>query len=235
MPHSGFHEGATVSLFVDRADLALDCRVVGFHRSLVVLERSRAMRGQDLRALTPGTVTYIVCGTGDRLGALRVQVSSVADERLVLRLLDRFTLGQRRTFSRLEAEWSAGVEGLDSGQPPAPIVQTTTIDVSAGGTLLHRPAELGEHTAYRVTLDLPGGRPPLTASAVPVRCDAERLALRFVELDARDEARIAEVILENLAAGAKRSSRGLDDSVAGALGGRQAQVDDMVAQALAAR
>ncbi len=235
MPYSGFHEGATVSLFVDRADMALDCRIVGFHRSLVVLERSRAMRGQDLRALTPGTVTYIVCGTGDRLGALRVQVSSVADERLVLRLLDRFTLGQRRTFSRLETEWGAGVEGLDDGKPPTPMVVTSTIDVSAGGTLLRRPPGLGQHAAYRVTLDLPGGRPPLTAAAAPVRVDEDRLALRFVDLDARDEARIAEVILEYLAAGGKRSTRALDDSVAGALGGRQAKVDSMVAQALAAR
>ena len=207
-------EDACVTLAPDGAAFGLDCRVVGFHRQLMVLERSGATDGREVEGLTPGALSYVVCGSRKRPMAVRVQVMSAVDDRLVLRLLDRFTLGQQRTFSRLRASWPIT---LDAGQGP---VDSWTIDVSAGGALVRARDGLRGHGAFAVVLRLPGDRPPLHATARVVRGDDRDIALRFVDLDDADEARVAEVVLEALGAGGDRTTASFVDAVDAAIAGR---------------
>ncbi len=205
-------EDAPVTLALDGAAFGIACRVVGFHRALIVLERATALpRERDRDALVPGIRSYVVCGDYDRPSALRVEIMQVTGSRVVLRLLDRFTLGQQRAFSRLEADWPIT---LDAGSGPVP---ARTVDVSAGGALVRSPVALRAGATVRVALELPGGGAPVRTAARVVRSGSDGAALRFVDMTTADEARVAEVVLEALGSGGVRTSRPLEDAVGEAL------------------
>jgi PilZ domain len=116
-----------------------------------------------------------------------------------------------------------------------PRVETRTLDVSAGGALVHRPAGLEGFPAYRVTLTLPGGAGELTAAAQSIRIKDATIALRFAGLEIREEARLAQVVLDAVAAetGAPRAQRPPRTDAPVAAAARQARVDELVAGARA--
>ncbi len=226
-------EGADVTVFVDAADVSISCRILAFHRRLIVVTHAAGAVGQDVRVLRPGVTTYIVCDNHGQLAALRVKVVKVSDERLVLEQLDTFALGQRRSFTRLDASIPIALEGLRADGSLAPEVHTTTLDFSAGGARVLRTDELGEHVGYRAALELPGHRRPLVCGAHLVRADRVTLALRFAGMSVLDESHIARHVLEALSAGAPRVMRTASELIADTLLDEdpQARIDALVAGA----
>src|SRR4051794_24968570 len=194
-------EGDTVALDRGGDVRVLEYSIVAFLGPSIVLRPVLAARLTTPDAPDEGAQVYLLVPVSDGLRALAGSVRPLDPPLIVFEMSDSFSLGQRRWWSRAPVVLRARLEPRGGGPPPT---DTETVDVSPGGVKVKRQPGMPVWPRYTVVLsgDLLGE--PLTAEAVPARAEPSQLGLRFTDVAAQDQQRLAALVLAHLqdAAGA---------------------------------
>lgn len=196
VPGPGLTEGKSVYLDVGTGTKLLDCTVVAFLGS-AVLVMPRIPPSEAEREWVLSGSTDLLVDFDDHLEAHPSTVRE-AGQALIVHVKELASLGQRRW-------WSRGPITLDARlvpQPPGPApTDTTTADVSAGGVQVNRVPGMPIWPRYELTLSGTGLTDPIVVEAVPARVLADRFGLRFTRIDAADRQRLAQLVLRFLTTG----------------------------------
>jgi hypothetical protein len=179
------HEGQDVTIELGGACAPLQGQVLGFVGADVIVLLAEELRAGLHDVLGSAPLGYLVISRGRELSALRgrMLLTDAADQ-LLVRVTDGFRLGQRRMYSRAPLEVAVAAHGLDrSGEPvDGTGWRTWTLDLSAGGARVVRPAGFVPVPQLSLALELPPGGTSVSVRAVVLREDAEALRLRFISV-----------------------------------------------------
>jgi hypothetical protein len=230
---AGLREDTSVSLALHDGKTAVECRVIGFHRTFVVLRHAASTHHLALQRAAFG---YVMFDTPTSVAALRVEVVRFSEQDVTVQIVDRFDFTRQRSYSRLAASWPITLEPLLDGRFGDPIL-TSTANVSAGGAVVQCADAFPERQAFRTTLQLPGAAADVVCAAEALHSSEDTLAVRFVGLAAEAEAALGHAILNALAVRAS-PTHGIDPNVfhrAPEHERRQRIADKMIATAFADR
>lgn len=171
-------EGQRVELDLGAKTEILDCRVIGFSGTSVVLSAMSAKLPDELEV---GRAAYVIVDEDGRVQALRAEiVEMVQGQDIVVSVTDEFQLGQRRQFSRAPIALPARVRVLPDGE----FHESATRDISAGGLRIaraHAPCEPGDIVEVVIEAAQAGLR--IDAEAEVVRVTDLDLSLRFTKIE----------------------------------------------------
>jgi hypothetical protein len=176
---------------------ALQCRILGFDGSDIVLLVDDGLTASAVHALSLGSRAF---ATFERDGQLHAQqgVVRATGERgqVALRITDTFRVGHRRAHTRAPLELEVDRQPLDAaGAPAGPVLKERSLDVSAGGVSVAAAAAAAQGDRAVVLLRLPEGGTVGPVLATVVRAGEDSLGLRFEGLGPEDRARLALLVL----------------------------------------
>jgi hypothetical protein len=182
-------EGQLVQLDLGAKTELLDCRVLGFAGTTVILAPATAPEDATLEAMQAGSYAYLLVDAAGALQALRARLhGSAGPENIVVSVTDGFQLGQRRRYSRAPIELPVRLRPLAGGEE----WESATRDLSAGGVRVARTGAPGEEAdELEVVLEAAGG---IRAGGKVVRRTDSDLSLRFTSI-----AEDAVVLLQQIA------------------------------------
>src|SRR3954452_19984378 len=190
-------EGALVSLDLGRDAQPLLCRILAFGGDDVVLGPTSPPDEEQRDVLSGDDEAYLLLDAGDDLRALRcVPAAPTAAGDVVAEITDRFRLGQRRMFSRVDMVVPATVTPLAADDTAAAEPwKTFTRDVSAGGVRLARQSDCVAAARHAVVLHLPAGQARVE-TVVEIRRETRRdLGMRFLGIQPDDRIRLEQAAM----------------------------------------
>jgi c-di-GMP-binding flagellar brake protein YcgR len=172
-------EGQHVQLDLGGATQVLQCLVLGFAGTSVILAATAEAPETTTEALAAGAAAYVIVDADGAVSALRARLRHVSGpDEIVLAITDDFQLGQRRRYSRAPIAIEARLRPLAGGDE----WRTVTRDISAGGVRVVATGDAGEASEeHEVHLEAPGLSVRAQAEIVR-RTDAD-LSLRFTAID----------------------------------------------------
>jgi hypothetical protein len=184
------HEGAHVTLDAGGDTPLLPCRVVGLTGDELALLPLKPPQPATWRRLAMRRPCMVLFEAGGQMRALRGNAAGVRSGGfLAVALTDDFRLGQKRRHSRAPLSFPVSLADPDEGQAWS----STSLDISAAGIRVERPAVDDPARSGRLTIAVPDGE--VTARAVLVQASPEWLSYRFGEIDADGTRRLAALVL----------------------------------------
>lgn len=171
--------GQTVRIDLDEVEDTIEAIVVGKAPHTATLSSGTEPARELADQLAEGAFGYLVFDHGTRQVALRGAARHAAvDPLLDFVVLDGVQLPERRAGERVAVSLAAEICHFGPDGRPGDLVPTTTINLSTGGALLHRPAGFPGSGRVRLRIALPQ-RAPLELDAVPVRLSETTVAVKF--------------------------------------------------------
>jgi len=183
-----------VEIHVDSDDQAVvACRVAAVQGSVATLARVTELRGEIADLFTPGVLGYLLFEHHGAMTALKgiATASPTEHTELAFVVIDGVQLSERRAAERVDLSavarvWAAGARNEG--------IETSAVNVSAGGVLIERPAGLGEGPSFRLELVLEDDPQPIRCNAMVVRETLAHIALKFRDIADADRIRLAGMI-----------------------------------------
>ena len=185
-----------VEIHIDSDDQAVvACRVAAVQASVATLTHITEPPGVVADLFTPGVLGYLLFEHHGAMTALKgiATASPTEGRELAFIVIDGVQLPERRAAERVDLGAVARVWAAGAGDGKAGI-QTTAVNVSAGGVLIERPPGLGDGQSFRLELVLEDDPQPIRCNAMIVRETLAHVALKFRDIADADRIRLAGMI-----------------------------------------
>jgi PilZ domain len=185
-----------VEIHIDSDDQAVvACRVAAVRGSVATLTRISELPDELADSFTPGVLGYLLFEHYGAMTALKgiATASPIEQTELAFVVIDGVQLPERRATERVDLSalarvWAAGGADGNGG------VEAVAVNVSAGGVLIERPAELDTGASFRLELVLVDDPQPIRCNAMVVRETLTHIALKFRDIADADRIRLAGMI-----------------------------------------
>jgi PilZ domain len=171
------------------------CRVAAVRGSVATLTRISELPDELADSFTPGVLGYLLFEHYGAMTALKgiATASPIEQTELAFVVIDGVQLPERRATERVDLSalarvWAAGGADGNGG------VEAVAVNVSAGGVLIERPAELDTGASFRLELVLVDDPQPIRCNAMVVRETLTHIALKFRDIADADRIRLAGMI-----------------------------------------